>query len=621
MAVTIAAAAGPADAIGYDRFLHVRSAYGPTFSTDGRRVIFLSDLTGLPQAWSVPVEGGWPERLTFSDDRVGLVSAQPGGDRLLVAWDRGGDEKHRLALLEPDGALTPLTTDAGAMHPFGGWSPDGRQIVYAANERSRRDLDLVVQNVDTGAARTILVGDGLRVPGPIAPDGRGVLSVVQHGSMDEDLQFVALDTGEATLLTPHEGRARYGRPQWSPDGRTIYLLSDEDDDFERLWALDMASGAHRVIDPGGADVNQHAISPDGRLIAYVRNQGGYSHLVLQEVASGRPLPLPPLPAGVICRDAVPAWRDTLTWSPDGALLAFSLITPRQTQNIWVLEVAAGTVRQLTFATQAGIAPERLADPVTIHYPTFDGREIPAFLYVPSGAAPDGRRAAVVQIHGGPESQVRPAFDPTVQYLVQHGYVVLTPNVRGSTGYGRTYSHLDDVERRLDSVADAEHAARWLAASGWADAGKIACFGQSYGGFMVLSCLTEYPDAWAAGVEFYGIANFLTFFERTAPWRRAHRATEYGSPERDRALLERLSPIHRVDRIKAPLYVFHGANDVRVPIEETEQIVAALQSRGVPVEYFRAEDEGHSISRLANRLALFPAMAAFLDRYLTPRPSP
>ena len=601
--------------IPYARFLYVRGAYGPSFRADGRRLAFLSDLTGIPQAWSLPLDGGWPERLTFSEDRVGLVSYPPQGDDLLFGWDRGGDEKHRLVLLAPDGGLRPLTNAPQAMHPFGGWSADGRRVAYAANEHSPRDLYLVVQDVASGEAHTVLVAEGLRHAGPFSPDGRSLLSIELHGSFDEDLLLVDLSSGASRALTPHDGRARYAAPQWSPDGRTIYLLTDQGDDFLRLCALDLATLERRPLDEGGADVDHLALAPDGRRLAYVRNVEGYSELELLDLATGRRLPLPALPDGVIARGGVAAWRDELVWSPDGRYLAFSLIGPTFTQNIWLLDTQEGTARQLTQATQAGIAPERLAEPRLIHYPTFDGRQIPAFLYAPPGAEPDGRRAAVVQIHGGPEGQSRPAFDPTVQYLVQRGYVLLVPNVRGSTGYGTAYSHLDDVEKRLDSVADADRAARWLADAGWAHPRRIACFGGSYGGFMVLSCLTEFPDTWAAGVDFYGIGNFLTFFEHTAPWRRAHRAREYGDPVRDRALLERLSPIHRVDSIKAPLYVFHGANDVRVPIIETEQMVAALRARGVPVEYFRAEDEGHSISRLSNRLALYPAVAAFLDKYL------
>jgi dipeptidyl aminopeptidase/acylaminoacyl peptidase len=601
--------------IPFARFLHVRNAYGPTFSTDGRTVAFISDLTGIPQAWSVAVAGGWPERLTFSEDRVGLVSYQPGSDRLLLAWDRGGDEKHRLEMLERDGSLTPLTQAPDAMHPFGGWSADGRYISYAANERSGGDLDLVVQDVATGEARMVQQATGLRRPGPFSPDGHSVLAVEQRGSFDEDVQQVDLTTGTVRSLAPHSGKARFLSPQWSRDGKTVYVLTDLDDDFLRLCALDVETLQRRPLDDGGADVNTFAPAPDGRSLAYVRNLDGYSQLVILDVTTGKLRSLPDLPTGVICRDAVPAWLDEPTWSPDSRLLAFSLTGPRQTQNIWLLDIQAGALRQLTFATQAGLAPERLAEPARVQYPSFDGRQIPAFLYAPAGAQPDGTHAAVVQIHGGPESQARPGFDPVVQYLVLRGYVVLVPNVRGSTGYGKAYSHLDDVEKRLDSVADADHAARWLAQAGWADGKRIACYGGSYGGFMVLSCLTEYPETWAAGVEFYGIANFISFFQHTASWRRAHRAAEYGNPERDSALLERLSPIHRVGSIRAPLFVFHGANDVRVPIEETEQIVAALRSRAVPVEYLRVEDEGHSISRLSNRLALYPAVANFLDRYL------
>ncbi|HEY8742664.1 MAG TPA: S9 family peptidase, partial [Chloroflexota bacterium] len=546
---------------------------------------------------------------------VGLVTYQPGGERLLFAWDQGGDEKHRLAILQPNGTVTPLTQAPAAMHPFGGWSSDGRLISYAANERNSGDLDLIVQDVETGEARTVLQGTGLRRPGPISPDGRHILAVAQRGSFDEDVQQVDLDTGKDRSLAPHDGQARFLAPQWSNDGQTVYVLTDLDDDFLRLVALDSDTPQRRTLDEGGADVNTFALTPNGRWLAYVRNVDGYSRLAILDLSTGQPLELPELPAGVICRDAVPAWHDELTWSADSRLLAFSLIGPRLTQNIWLLDVEGYTLRQLTFATQAGLDPELLAKPTLIHYPTFDGRQIPAYLYAPIGTQPDDTRAAVVQIHGGPESQARPMFDPVVQYLVLRGYVVLVPNVRGSTGYGKSYSHLDDVEKRLDSVADADYAARWLAWSGWADRKRIACFGGSYGGFMVLSCLTEFPDTWAAGVEFYGIANFLSFFEHTAPWRRAHRASEYGSPEHARALLERLSPIHRVDRIRAPLFAFHGANDVRVPIGETEQIVAALRTAGVPVEYLRVEDEGHSISRLSNRLALYPAVAAFLDRHL------
>src|SRR5207237_7353070 len=234
-------------------------------------------------------------------------------------------------------------------------------------------------------------------------------------------------------------------------------------------------------------------------------------------------------------------------------------------------------------------------------------------YPASGAR--GGAPCVVIVNGGPEGQYRPTFQAVAQYLASAGFAVLAPNVRGSTGYGRAYLHLDDVRKRMDSVADLAHAAYWLRDSGRADPKRIAVYGGSYGGFMVLAALTTYPDLWAAGVDIVGIANFVTFLENTGPWRRKLREAEYGSLEQDREFLAQISPIHRVDRITSPLFVVHGANDPRVPVGEAEQIVAALRSRNVPVEYMRFEDEGHGLIKRANRLVAYPAIARFLDAYL------
>ncbi len=601
--------------IDFGRLLHVRNGYGPSFDGTGTHLHFITDITGLPQGWRVPVTGGWPERTTFVDERVGFVSQQPGGDALLIGWDQGGDEKHRLALQDVDGNLIALTHDTGAMHPFGAWSPDGRHISYATNERDRRELDVVVYEVATGLSRTVLrAGEGWYA-GDFSPDGTRLLAMQSRSSFDQELRVIDIASGTSSIVLLRAGTCHVASACWAAGGASVYVATDVDDEFARLCHVDLATGQLTRLDQGGADVSHLALSPDGSKLAFLRNVEGYSALQVLDLTSGALLALPELPRGIIARGGVAAWRDGLEWSPDSQSLTFSLVGATFTQNVWVINLAEHRAHQVTWATQAGIASERMAEPRLVAYPTFDGRDIPAFLYAPQGATPDGSRAAVIQIHGGPEGQSRPAFDPVVQYLVQEGYVVLVPNVRGSTGYGKTYSHLDDVEKRLDSVADIAAGAHWLAQRGWARSDRIACMGGSYGGFMVLSCLTEFPDIWAAGVEFYGVANFATFFQRTAPWRRAHRAREYGDPVRDAALFDRISPIHRIDRIVAPLFVFHGANDVRVPIEESEQIVAALSGRGSPVEYLRVEDEGHSISKLHNRLRLYPAVARFLNQHL------
>jgi dipeptidyl aminopeptidase/acylaminoacyl peptidase len=249
----------------------------------------------------------------------------------------------------------------------------------------------------------------------------------------------------------------------------------------------------------------------------------------------------------------------------------------------------------------------------IHFPTFDKRSIPAFLYRPAGGG--GPVPVVVLVHGGPEAQSRPNFQAVVAYLVNLGLGVLLPNVRGSMGYGKAYAALDDVEKRMDSVRDLQHAALWLASSGIAPRDRIAVMGGSYGGFMVLAAITNFPELWAAAVDIVGIANFVTFLEHTGPWRRRHREQEYGSLEHDRELLRDISPIHKADRIRAPLMVIHGANDPRVPLREAEQIVAAVRARGGVVELLTYEDEGHGLVRLKNRLDAYPRIGAFLERHL------
>jgi dipeptidyl aminopeptidase/acylaminoacyl peptidase len=341
------------------------------------------------------------------------------------------------------------------------------------------------------------------------------------------------------------------------------------------------------------------------VLAIVTNEDGCSRWSLRNLHHSRELPAPELPPGVC---------GLLAFAPDSQAIAFTLSGPQHPDDIWVYDLTRATTRRATTSSLAGIPRASFVTPELVHYPTFDHRAIPAYLYRPNTAAGD-RSPVIVDVHGGPEGQQRIDFDPIYQYFLQRGYTIFTPNVRGSTGYGRAYSHLDDVEKRMDSVADLAHAVAWLRDSGVGEARRIAVLGGSYGGFMVLSALTSYPDLWAAGVDIVGIANFVTFLENTGPWRRKLREAEYGSLERDRALLEAISPIHKVEQIRAPLLVIHGANDPRVPIGEAEQIAASIKARGGSVEYVRLEDEGHGIVKLANKLVCYPAIAEFLDRHL------
>ncbi len=417
--------------------------------------------------------------------------------------------------------------------------------------------------------------------------------------------------GQVRALTPEtdERPALHMAAQWSADRRGLYLLSNRGRQFLALAWLDLASGEMTYLRDEAWDADGLALSRDGRRLALTTNEGGYSRLELFDVSDGweqrRALPTPDLPRGVVFG---------LEWSPDGTKLAFTLDRADDAPDVWVWETTEGTLWRATHSARGGIPLESFVAPAPVHYPTFDGRQIPALLFTPRDVAPRGL-PVVVYVHGGPESQYRPNFNPVVQYLVNQGYAVLAPNVRGSTGYGYEYQSLDDIRLRMDLVDDLRHAALWLAEQGIADPRRIAVMGGSYGGFMVLAAITTYPDVWAAAVDIVGIANFVTFLEHTGPWRRKLREVEYGSLEHDREFLEAISPIYHVDRIIAPLFVVHGANDPRVPVGEAEQMVAALRARGVPVEYLRFEDEGHGLQKRANRLIAYPQIARFLDRYV------
>ena len=601
----------------FDRFLSMRAAGGASFHAGGERLSFITDITGVPQVWAVPAGGGWPDQLTFAQERVNFARFAPHGDHLVFGMDTGGNEQQQLYLLSADGAhVRDLTGQPEALHYWGGWSPDGRHLAFAANRRDPRYFDVYVCDVATGDTRRVYQADAYTLAGPFSPDGRRLLLTRVHGSRDEDLFMLDLAGGDAVHLTPHTGKAVYESPAWAADGQGLYLATDQGRDLVGLAALDLATQALTFLDAPDWDVEAVALAPDGRHLAYTVNVDGRSELRLRDAATGARRPTPPgLPAGGI--DVLPVSRDPqagspLAWAPDSRRLAVSVSSSTDVPDVWIVAIG-GQAYRLTQSSRAGIPPAALGEPALVRYPTFDGRQIPACYYRPPGVA--GPLPVVVYVHGGPEAQFRPAFNAVVAYFVNRGYAVFAPNVRGSTGYGRAYTHLDDVERRLDAVADLAAAVDWLVGAGGADRRRIAVMGGSYGGFMVLAAVTRYPDHWAAGVDLVGIANFVTFLERTGPYRRPLRESEYGSLARDRTLLESISPIHQVDRITAPLMVIHGANDPRVPIQEAEQMVAALSARHHPVEYLRFEDEGHGIVKLRNRIAAYTAIGDFLDRYL------
>jgi dipeptidyl aminopeptidase/acylaminoacyl peptidase len=620
------------------RYLNVRQAYAPTFSSDGQWLAFLTDITGVPQVWQVPAVGAsdpipWPEQLTFETDRVMQVHYSPALDdgsqsRLLYTRDTGGNEKQQLFLLSEDGSpdinLTQSFEDV--THQFGAWAKDGDAadgvtIYFAANRRNPALFDFYKQPLD-GEAILVWQNDapGYLFNVDVTPDGQRAVVVRASSSFSHTLLEIDLANGSARQLLASEEPVRFMAAHYAADGdayrRCLYLITDLDSDFLYIARLDLDTGElERLIAPEW-DCDALALSPDGRSLAYIVNVDGAHHIHLYDLATGTTRGAPGFdkPAGVVR-------GSHLDFSPDGSRIAFAFTNSTRAADIYVWDLEEDTVYPVTKSSHGGLAIESFVAPELIHYSTFDTdasgapRQIPAWFFKPQEKT-DGPMPAVVVVHGGPEGQFQPLFTFFIQYLVHNGYAVLAPNVRGSTGYGKAYSHLDDVEKRMDSVADLAYATRWLSEQPGIDGERLVVYGGSYGGFMVLAALTAYPNLWAAGVDIVGISNFVTFLENTSDYRRVHREAEYGSLARDREFLESIAPIHHVDQIIAPLIVVHGANDPRVPLGEAEQLVAALKARDVPVEFLVFDDEGHGVVKLKNKLVMYPAIVNFLDKYLS-----
>jgi dipeptidyl aminopeptidase/acylaminoacyl peptidase len=566
--------------------LELRQAYPLSWSSDGSWLLVASDLSGTRQLYRLPLATGELEQLTnYAEPVSGQLLPD---DRLLLEVDEGGNERTQLYL---EGE--PLVVDPRYIHRSPHVSHDGMLLAYATNRRNGLDFDIVVRRLDHGEERSFELG-GLCAAGAISPDGSWVVAEqLGEASGDSDLYLLGVESGEVVHITPHDGAAEYATPVWSADGSSLYAATNQARDTFAVARYDLAANAWASVHESEWDLLCFG-DELGQRLRVEANEDGYSRI------DGVPLPA----------DGV---AEHVVFSPDASRVAFGFSTTTEPSQVWVHDFDSGESRKLTDlgVVDGGIEP-------SLHrYESFDGESIPVFLFLPEG---EGPFPVVVTVHGGPESQWRPwyssGFGALTQYLVGRGYAVAAPNVRGSSGYGKRFEHLDDVEKRLDSVADLASLHAWLSARPEIDGSRAVVYGRSYGGYMVLAALAFQPELWAAGIEFVGISNLRTFLENTSIWRRAAREREYG-PLSDPELLERLSPWSRLDAIRAPLFIEHGRNDPRVPVSESEAIHAELVQRDVRCELVIFEDEGHTVDKLPNRVEVFERAVAFLDEVLEP----
>lgn len=609
-------------------YLEIRTAGPAGFNADASRLLVVSDLPGTCQLHRLDTArlGGAPlpaadlVQLTAHTEPVDGTYL-PGHDRLLVTTDVGGDERHQLYTIadDPPAALgladfDPLIVDPAWIHRAGGVTRDGARLAYATNRRTGVDIDVVVRDLRTGRERVVWDRGGSAVPAGWSPTGRW-LALWQYTDRagDNRLHLHDVDGGAEVELAPHPAGAgaSVGAPAWLPDGSACFVASSVDRECAAIRRI--AVDRDGVADPSGEVVVDPgwdaacAVDDAGRHLLVTTNVDGATVAELRDPWSLAVTDVVPLPGYGVA--------DRFRFSRDGRWLAFRFSSALVPGDVWRYDTQARSLVRCT-VSPCRVQPATFVGPDRSAAFAADGTRVPLYVFRPRSAhvpAP-----VVVVVHGGPESQWRPRFDPVIQYLVASGFAVVAPNVRGSTGYGRTYARLDDVALRRDSVDDLAAVHDWIAASADLDADRCALLGRSYGGYMVLAGLVWHPQRWAAGVSIVGIANLVTFLERTAGYRRRWREREYGSLDRDRALLEELSPITHVDRLRAPLLVIHGRNDPRVPVGEAEQIHAVARHRGLAGDLIVYDDEGHGLAKLANRRDAYTRVTRFLHETLDRR---
>ncbi len=605
-----------------NRYQNVRSASLSDWTRDGEGVYVSTRFGDLNQMHRVDRPGGARHQLTFFSEPVFGVSRKPGGSQLIFTRDAGGNEFSQIFSFDPATGDAQMLTDGESRNGAVVWDRQGQRIAYQSTRRNGASNDIwVMDPAEPGGARIALESPDGTWWGPVEFSGRGrQLLAVNYVSITDSRSYaVDLDSGRATLLAGGEGDPSFNvAVAYDDDAGGYWLLTDQHGEFTQL--------AWQPLDPGVAptvvtadipwNVSDAAISHDRRRMAFAVNEGGLSAIYLLDTRTRKYRKVEGLPTGV---------AGGLVFSPDDRRLGLTLNTPQTPSDTYSLELGAqpleyGELVRWTWSEVGGLDTSSFVTPELVHFPTFDEvdgapRQIPAWVYKPRG---EGPFPVIVSIHGGPESQARPRFSSTYQlWLKELGAAVVVPNVRGSSGYGKTYVSLDNGFRREDSVRDIGALLDWLATRKDLDADRVAVFGGSYGGYMVLASAVHFSDRLRAAVDIVGISSFVTFLENTQDYRRDLRRVEYGD-ERDpamRAHLERISPLNNVEKIGIPMFVVQGQNDPRVPVTEAEQIVSALREQGQTVWYMNALNEGHGYRRKENRDIYQQATVMFLREHL------
>ena len=606
-------------------FYATTSFAGASFSHDKKTLLVTSDKSGIFNAYALDVASGELRQLTHSTaNAVSSIAWFPDDERFLFSSDQGGNELDHLYVHDEGGEEHDLTPGANLKAEFMGWGADKRSFFALTNERDPQYFDLyryhfgprpveaaATEEVAPGYERELLLQNpgGFDVSG-VTRDGAWAALTKTNDNADSDVFLVSTKSpGERVSVTPHQGRVLHGFADFAPDGSKLYYTTDEGGEFSSVWAYDLATKKRSPAFAADWDVSSYRFSDDGRWLATAVNADARTIVRVFDAKSGREIILPKLPAGDITG---------VSFENGGERLACYVTGDDSPANLYVVDLATGQNRRLTDALNPAISEHDLVEAEVVRFPSFDGLAIPALVYRPHGATAAKRAPALVWVHGGPGGQSRRGYNPTIQHLVNHGYAVLAINNRGSSGYGKTFFHLDDKKHGDVDLQDCIFARHYLESLDWVDGGHVGIIGGSYGGYMVCAALAFAPDAFDLGIDIFGVTNWIRTLESIPAWWASFRSdlyAELGDPAADRKALEERSPLIHAKNITKPLLVIQGHNDPRVLEAESREIAAAVQANGVPVEFVLFPDEGHGFKNKENRIRASEAYLAFVEKYL------
>ena len=582
---------------------------GASFSATSDRILVSSNQSGVYNAYAIPTTGGEPEPLTRStDNAIFAVSFFPADDRILYSGDKGGNELDHLYVRTLDGKTRDLTPGAKHKAEFAGWSGDDRSFFVQSNERDQRFFDLYEYATD-GYDRKLFYRntEGYQL-GPVSRDKRYIALVRPRTTNDADIFLHDRQSQTTTHISRHTGDINYSPQDFAPDGSKLLITSDSGREFASLQAHDIATGQRSTVYQLKWDILGAGYSKGGKYMIVYVNEDSRPEARLLDVATMNPVNLNRMPSGLV---------RGIKLSRDDSMIAYYASDGSAPDDLLAGRVGQDPKR-LTDALNPRIQRKDLVAPVLARFKSYDGVEIPGLLYKPHQASPEAKAPAIVMVHGGPGGQAQVGYSALTQALVNHGYVVYDINNRGSSGYGKTFYAMDDRKHGEADLGDVVASKRMLAATGYVDSTRIGILGGSYGGYMTLAALTLQPDAFKAGVDLFGISNWVRTLTSIPPWWASFREALYaelGDPATDSVRLHRISPLFNADKITVPLMVLQGANDPRVLKVESDEIVAAVKKKGIPVEYVLFADEGHGFVKKENEIKGYTQVLEFLDRYL------